>query len=64
MATSYKDLQEFINSLTPEQLEMPVAVHISEINVSYTLIHDYPLLEGSIDVDGDETDENQPYLVI
>jgi hypothetical protein len=61
---TYNDLLEFINSLTPEQREMEVAVHLSYIDESVTLVHDYPFLEGSIDIDGEFTDEKQPYLVI
>lgn len=61
---TYSDLQEFLNGLTPEQMEMPVAIHIESLNSSMTLVNDYPFLEGSIDLDGEYTDEKQPYLVI
>jgi len=58
---NYYDLVEYLDQLTPDQLEMEVMVHVSALGVLCPLVEDTPccLSEG-----GKTLVYDHPYLVI
>jgi hypothetical protein len=68
MSRTYNELREWINNMTEEERNKPVLIHVSEVNMTVTLVDDYPFLDRQDAVDIGDTEVvmmvNQPYMVI
>ena len=61
MPRTYRELQEFLSTMTAEQLDKDITIYLSHMDEYHAVAEDYPFIITDV---ADVLDANHPYLAV